>query len=233
MPSLLLSPCFAGSYVEPTMKSLQFTHAIACLSLATQLAIGQTPVLDAMGNPVDQDGKRIELPEATLPKLNWDRKSILPKGKAANFIRQANNRNAFQEKRARAIFSLFAHHIKPGQTTDQLPQAMSKADWLQDSILRPLGGMGGWVPVGLGFADSVFYIYVLPIETKEIWSPWVIYFRFEGKTDLEDAKRFLRRDPADRKIRLLEYALCFAQTKGDRGTRRTERYSKKGMHVYE
>jgi len=175
-------------------------------------------------------------------KLSWNDQTILPRGESVTSLTaRANDAASDRADRARAIFALFAHHIRPESSASEVHRVLTDATWLQDTHLYGVRALGGWVPVEMTFEDTVFCIHLLPVEKEKGWSPWVIYFRLSGKLRDEDALAFLRGESVTGNPKLVEFALCYPDARDtthgiradDPGRRRIERFSRRGIHIYE
>lgn len=137
----------------------------------------------------------------------------------------ANDPKGDRKTRALAIFALFAQKVKTGMTSAQVHAALMSPTWLGDVNLYGVYALGGLVPVDIAAPEStVFCVHLFP--NKKGWSPWVIYFRLNGKSGLtkKQGLAFLKGTLSDESIRLAEYALCFP------GAKKILRFTPKGMH---
>ena len=172
--------------------------------------------------------------------ISWNGRSILPRGESVaslNII--ANDFGRSRADRARAIFTLFAYHMQPGFSAVQVHGVLTDTNWMGDVNLYGVYALGGWVPVEMTFEDTVFCLHLFPVDADKHWSPWVIYFRLSGTTPegpgrpAEEALAFLHGDTTLRgNPKLVEFALCYPGNQPS-VTRRCERFSSKGIHVYE
>lgn len=170
--------------------------------------------------------------------LSWRDRSILPPGQripALNSI--ANDRSKGQEERARAVFTLFARHIRPGSSAEEAHRALLDLRWLKDSQLRKIVTVGGWLPVEWTSDNTVFQVDLFPNGAETPWSPWVIYFSLSGRLpngrsrSEDEALEFLHGSAAlygNPKVE--EFALCFPADPRSKKFR-IERFSRRGMHV--
>ncbi len=167
--------------------------------------------------------------------LSWSDRTILPHGESVESLNaMANTAAAGRAKRARAIFTLFADHIRPGASTTEVHRALANTTWLKETNLYGVRVLGGWVPVEMALGDTVFCIHLFPVEMNKQWSPWVIYFRLSGQLRDEDAKAILRGESVANDTRLVEFALCYPEKRQSAGGgSRLERFSRRGIHVYE
>jgi len=163
----------------------------------------------------------------------WDGVSQLKgKTKRSDLQRIAKDSTAAREKRAEAIFSLLANHTKLPQDASSLGKLLNGKNWLHNTNLYGVYGLGGWIPVDLAFKDTVFCLHLFP--DKKGWSDWVIYFRLSGGSgrSAEDGRAFLLgTENLKGRPSLVEFALCFPAT-GEDASRRIERFSEKGIQVY-
>jgi hypothetical protein len=127
----------------------------------------------------------------------------------------ANDPSLAREERAKAIFALFAKHIKVGCGPSDVHKVLIRTDWLKDAHADAVRMLGGWIPCDLGSGgDTVYCIWLF--ADKEGWSDWVIYFRLSGnrltdkpEDDGNDAREFLKGNaslPGNPKLQ--EFALC-------------------------
>ena len=172
--------------------------------------------------------------------VSWNDHTILPGGESiASLNALASNQESNRADRARAIFTLFAHHIRPGFSAGEVHRILTDTNWMSEINLYGVYALGGWVPVEMTFEDTVFCLDLFPAEMDKQWSPWAIYFRLSGTTPegpgrrKEEALAFLHGDTTVQgNPKLLEFALCFPeQPETRRG--RIERFSRLGMYVYD
>lgn len=172
----------------------------------------------------------------------WNGRTILPDGQsiaALNIL--ANDEKSTQEVRAKAVFTLFAHHIRPGFSAAQVRAVLTDTNWVSETNLYGVYSLKGKVPVDWTFDNTVFCMHLFPEEMEKRWSPWVIYISLPNSMSegpmrsQEEALAFLRGDtslPGDPK--LLEFALCFPDLDhGGRDIDRIERYAPQGLMVYD
>ena len=171
----------------------------------------------------------------------WRGHTILPEGDSIPALNaRANDLTNSQAGRAEAVFILFAHYVRPGASAAEMHQVLTDTSWLRETKLYDIRMVGGWIPIE--FADTVFCIHLFPADKDKGWSPWVIYFRSSGK-GVEESREgireeqelsFLRGESTEDTPRLLEFALCFPNSKNPHGLPgRIERFSRQGVHVYE
>jgi hypothetical protein len=164
--------------------------------------------------------RSIEYPEDAIPVLN----------------EAANNRSGTEEDRARAIFTLFGRYLLPGCSSSEFHRVFTDVGWLQDARLYPIGAYTGWIPIDEPLEDTVFRVYLFPAGPDKRASQWHIYFRLTGRQQKEDALSFLQGTaPPKSAMKMAEYALCFPHSiyYPDRAIGRIERFSPRGVHVYE
>src|SRR5215218_7021741 len=180
--------------------------------------------------------------------LSWNDHTVLPKGESITSLNTlANNPASNRADRARAIFTLFAHHIRPGSSAADVRRVLADTNWMAAVNLYGVYALAGWIPVEIGSEDTVFCLHLFPVEMDGSWSPWVIYFRLSGKPPegpgrrKEEALAFLHGDTTLRgNPKLVEFALCYPDTRDtthgiradDPGRHRIERFSRRGIHVY-
>jgi hypothetical protein len=171
-------------------------------------------------------------------RLSWGDHTILAPGSGvANLNAAANNTANSQAERARAVFTLFAHHVRPGFSAKETAGALLDPRWLGESDLSEIVAVGGWLPVEWTANNTAFRVYLFPTQTEKPWSAWVIYFTLSGRLpdhqarSKDDALAFLRGeaglygDP-----RLEEFALCFPADPRTKQAR-VERFGPRGIHV--
>jgi hypothetical protein len=161
----------------------------------------------------------------------WDGVSRLKcEAAPADLNRAANDVSVSREKRAEAIFSLFANHVKPPQGAAAVARVLKGEKWLNEAKLRGVYLLGGVIPVEWTSEDTVFCLLLFP--DKEGWSDWVVYFRLSGgsgRTE-DEAHAFLRGDKDLKGTpKLVEFALCFPEGKNQ--SRRIERFAEQGISV--
>lgn len=158
---------------------------------------------------------------------------------------KANDASLSQDVRARAIYSLFAHHIRPGATSAEVHQIITNANWINETHFAVQGVLFGWVPVHWGINDTLIVVHLFqdpktpwvhfpaPDAPEIKWSPWCIYMVFSaprpGTYDAKVGAAFLRGEPAGASTRLLEFGLCFPP--GEQY--RTETFIRRGITVNE
>jgi len=165
--------------------------------------------------------RSIEFPEDTIPALN----------------QAANEPTNSQEDRARAIFTLFGRYVQPGCSPAEFHRIVSDVRWLDGSELYRVGAYAGWMPLGGLLHGTVFELYPFKVGTDKRGSYWHIYFRLSGDNlQQEDAVSFLRGTLAsDNTVKMEEFALCLPHSifHPDRSIGRIEKFSLRGVHVYE
>jgi hypothetical protein len=166
---------------------------------------------------------------------SWDGHTVLTSAEsiaALNTI--ANNLGNHRAERARAVFKLFANYIKPGQTAAEVHKVLTDTAWLQDTNLHGVYDIAGWVPVELTTEDTVFGLKLFSEATDSNLGPWMIWFRLTGHDRTEkEACAFLRGDMTlVGKPQIVEFALCFPSER-PLHSGRTERFGRRGIHVYE
>jgi TPR repeat protein len=171
------------------------------------------------------------------PPFSWKDRSVLPKRLRTDFLNAiANNQAADQATRAMAVFTLFGRKIQPGASAVEVHRAMKGVQWLGDSELRAVHGIGGWAPLEVGvFEDTMFSLSLFQLDKAKHWSPWNIYFRLTGGGNRtgRDARSFFEGDSnLGGSPKLAEYALCYPD--GFEGKfMLIERFGVKGIHVYQ
>jgi hypothetical protein len=138
---------------------------------------------------------------------------------------QANNASKSQGERAHAIFTLFAHHLRPGSSSADVRRVLANTNWLHDTRLIAIPDSGPGLPIRVTSEDSAFVIHLFPTEKNEGRSPWVIYFRLTYDLRKEDALAFLRGERLKSDLKLVEFALC--------SPRRVDHFSHEGVHAYD
>lgn len=171
--------------------------------------------------------------------LSWSGHTILPKGESVTSLNTlANTPAADRADRARAIFTLFAHHIRPGSSAADVHRVLADTNWMGEVNLDGIYALQGQVPLDMTSGDTSFCLHLFPVEKDNQWSPWVIYFRLSGRgpdgvRSKEEALAFLRGDTTlHGNPKLVEFALCFPANEETRRSR-IERFSCRGIHVYD
>lgn len=161
--------------------------------------------------------------------------TILPPVQDATALNvRANDLNASQEERARAIFAIFAHQLRPGASAADVRRVLANPAWVSQTHLYAADELSGWIPLELTAEDTVFAVHLFPGSSLPRQSPWVIYLRLTGKfLQYEDAVAFLKGERGNWNPKLSEYALAFPTTSGsDTSTGRVEVFSGEGIRVY-
>jgi hypothetical protein len=168
------------------------------------------------------------------PPKDRERTSRLKSDKtAADLRRIANDSSATREKRAEAVFGMFANHLKLPQDAAPVRKVLGDVAWLKDSELFGFYFLAGKVPVEMNLKDTVFAMHLF-LGKKE-YSDWVIFFRLSGgnEREVKEAKAFLRGDKdLAGKPQLMEFALCFPSV-GDKVGGPIERFGEKGITFYD
>jgi hypothetical protein len=167
----------------------------------------------------------------------WGNYSVLKSDESrAALIARANDASVSDRYRALAAFRLFATYVRPGQSAADVHRILPDAHWLRTARVFPLGAGSGYSPVEFTPADSAFVVLLFP--DKDGQSDWRICLVLSGHpphgpAPAEEALGFLEGDPTLRSdARLKEFALSFAG--GIPGyTARSERFSQRGLDVYD
>jgi hypothetical protein len=167
--------------------------------------------------------------------ISWNGHTILPNDQSIGYLNDvAGNPTGSRDERAKAVFSLFAHYIRPGFAAGEVRRVLTDTNWMGDVNLYGVSALGGWVPLESSLDDTKFCLHLFPVEQDKRWSPWVIYFRLSGhpRSDV-DALAFLHgANTIEGDPKLLEFALCFpSASEGHMG--RIERFGRGGIHVYQ
>ena len=170
----------------------------------------------------------------------WSGRSVLPnRGSVAMLNVSANSPSLIQEKRAHAIYTLFAYHVRPGFSAADMHTVLKDTSWLKTANLTRLELLAGWIPVNSGSDRTLFDLHLFYTQKDDAdnnW--WCIEFSLSGPNrSLADAVDFLNGNTeliANPKLE--EFALMFPPPKTgfsrSPGGRRMEVYSKEGIHVY-
>jgi hypothetical protein len=147
----------------------------------------------------------------------------------------ANDPKHSQEERARAVFTLFAHHVQPGASATDLRHVFTNPSWVQQTHLYAGEDLTGWIPVEITADDTVFAIHLFPEGKDARWSPWIIYVRLTGRfLQYEEAVNFLKGERSSWNPKLAEFALCYPNSSEPRKfPGRIETFSGEGIRVYE
>lgn len=140
----------------------------------------------------------------------WQRSAVLDKTDVpASFLNaEASDRSLEHSTRCAAVFWLFEHYVRPGFSTSDFARTVGDAAWIDDSLVRPINGLAGWVPVYWDIDESLFEIVLFPDEGR-IDSH--IYFTLTSPRYRPDPVAFLKGKSPDKYTRLREFALCFAK----------------------
>jgi hypothetical protein len=156
---------------------------------------------------------------------------LLSEATPAMITEMANNTSLPLTERAKAVFTLFANHVRPGMTSTQVAAVLPNPRWLDESTIAGVYNLSGWVPVEFNMKDTVYFLNLFPALQEEGKAPWSICFRLSGgPTQPESiAQQFIRGELASYEPQLLEFALCYAQ---DRGHSRYEVFSLYGTKLF-
>src|SRR5262249_20283594 len=126
--------------------------------------------------------------------LRWDGVSSLKcETNATELQRIANDVSLPREKRAEAIFSLFANYVKLPQGAALVGKVLKCEEWLSGCILSGITFHSGPpLPVKVGPRHSVFCLQLFQSGTDS--RHWVIYLRLSGGPNRkgEEARAFLQ-----------------------------------------
>ena len=143
------------------------------LALLAGLAI--VPLLDCNGMqfafPVHKDQRWSAAPHAALSDLN----SI------------ANDNNQPAQRRAEAVFGLFAHYVSCGMTAGDMGKVLGATTWLSQASLDVPQVLGGAEPVSTSRGTWV-QMDLFPGDPA--MPHWKIHFSLEGDGEVIDARRF-------------------------------------------
>lgn len=147
---------------------------------------------------------------------------------------RANDPNASQDERARAIFTLFAHQLRPGSSATDIRRILPNPAWVSQTHLYSVDELTGWIPLELTTEDTVFAVHLFPKSSNPPRSPWVVYLRLTGRfLQYEDAVAFLKGERGAWNPKLSEFALSFPNpASSDKSTGRVEVFSGDGIRVY-
>lgn len=187
------------------------------------------------------------------PSFSWNGRTILESKDSIDSITLvANDLERTHDERARAVYSLFALYIKPGQDASEVHRVLGDAHWLREARIEEAHPYSGMLPVG-DIPNTTFYQMRLFQNEKEgRRRPWIIFFLLSGERYLlpqslpvrneEFASRrydplelvaFLKGDMSLKDSpRIVEFALCFPFQEGV-AFARIERFGRRGLHVYE
>jgi len=151
---------------------------------------------------------------------------------AKDLRKVADDPQADRAKRVKAVFALFANHLKPPCGPAAAGGVLEDAKWLTTARLYPFHVLGGWVPVEFGGDATVYSLHVFPI--KDGWSDSVIYVRLTGGSgqSADDLRAFLRGGKGLIGNReLVEFALCYPPEPKPNPFGRIECFGPKGFRV--
>lgn len=101
--------------------------------------------------------------------------------------------------RRHAVFQLFHRHVAPGMTLSQLALILRRPSWLTDEQITAVEDLGGHIPVGLTFDNTVLVLDVLPGPAPKP-DRWLIYLSVRGQVAPEDFQRLLRGGAVDQAV---------------------------------
>ena len=228
------------------MRTTNVTIAVVAVAVCFFLIIGsglkKDPELDqvieeakaAMSRP-PTERELAELERDASDDPPWDDVSSLKSEATASELQGiANDASMPRDKRAKAIFSLFANYVKLPQGAAAVGKVLKCEEWRSGCMISGITFHSGpSLPVKMGPRHSVFSLRLFPSGTDS--KHWVIYLRLSGGPNRKDgeARAFLqgaenlKGDP-----QLVEFALCFPAAEQYR-MGRIERFSEKGIAVYD
>jgi hypothetical protein len=170
----------------------------------------------------------------------WSGRSVLSDRESVAALNvTANSSTLNQAERVRAIFTLFAHHVRPGFTAADMHSVLTDTSWMKITDLTRLELLAGWIPVDSGIDRTVFDLHLFSSQKDDAGNNWwCIEFSLSGPNrSVKDAVGFLNGNTTlSDNPKLEEFALIFPPPKKgfsrSPGGRRMEVYSKEGIHVY-
>ena len=138
-------------------------RGLTILAAATGLFLGSCQHHDAKSAPRES--------------VRWD---CVTKWESSDTIeelsRRANDAGADRDERCRAIFELFANHVKPGFGPADMARVMLDPRWIDEAeILYQIACFGA--SLGFDYRDSVSAVILFPCEDAP---GWVIRFSLSG-----------------------------------------------------
>jgi hypothetical protein len=177
------------------------------------------PALRNSGSSTEKGDLASALPRNSISRL----KSKAPLKQLRHL---ADDPSVPPEKRAKAIFTMFARFLRPPQTAASLHRILGKAKWLKKATVYRVWTIRALVPIEMTLESTVFMI--LPFPKPKAASDWVLYMRLSGgeERSAKEARAFLQGCKRLKgKPRLDEFALSFPDG-------RVERFTLKGLIIY-
>jgi hypothetical protein len=90
-----------------------------------------------------------------VPPFSWTDNTILTNAAdIATLNTLATNPTANRDERAKAVFMLFAQHIRPCATPVEVHKVLNNTNWFGESTLHGVYVLGGWVPVDISMNNT-------------------------------------------------------------------------------
>ena len=162
----------------------------------------------------------------------WGGHSILSNWSSLSTLNStANNPLISRDKRANAIFTIFAYHIRPGCASAEVHSVIPETSWLKAEDISTVGDFAGWLPIEHG-SNTVYYLKLFSSDKVKTEQNWTICFSLKRSNQTsEDALAFFKGSNAKNDPpKLGEFALFFPY--GSNKPMHIEIYSEKGMQVY-
>lgn len=167
----------------------------------------------------------------------WRGRSVVPNWESLSILNaRANSPSLNHADRARAIFTLFAYHVRSGFSAADMRAVLTNTSWLKAADVSSIGDLAGWIPIDLKSDRTVFGLNLFSTEHYTNEGVWSICFSLSGPSrSSSDGLSFLRgKTTVSDNPTILEFALISPpnQLRGFPG-RRIEAYPEYyDIHVY-
>jgi hypothetical protein len=147
----------------------------------------------------------------------------------SEFNRIANSRDLDRDKKAVAIFTLFAEGARWGEFVSGISRNFIDLTWLRDADLAPIHDVEGKLPIDWNTNSTIFCLDLFP---KTNAPKWIIYFELTNPSNgrllsRKDAVHLLQGTLQDCKTE--EFALCHSTNQTDQYI---EVFSPKGIRCF-
>ena len=113
--------------------------------------------------------------------------SAAPSGSLSDLNTIANDITQPTQRRAEAVFGLFAHHVSCGMTAADMGKILGSNTWLSQASLDVPQVLGGAEPVNTEHGTWV----QMDLFSGDPAKPhWIVHFSLEGDGEVIDARRF-------------------------------------------
>lgn len=156
--------------------------------------------------------------------------SISPYGSIDKLNEIAEDETISAEGRAAAVYSLFAHYLKPTADGATVRQVIKATNWLKDASLSEVVIMGGRFPIQGSPGDTLFTVQLF----KDRAERWLIYLCLTGKGTALDARAFFEGPcNASNFSSISAFTLCYPHPYRQGGMGREEMFTKRRLIVNE